>query len=301
MIVANRRHITKNFEFEVQFLAGDLEKKQLPYFFPSQFSNVRLGITYPQYDPSMLLHNGTILLCGGRMKKCYQLFRGNWMLHSTLNKSRVNYAVVSTQKAIFIFGGDHTRNTYEYLPKESTKWKWQIGKTEIPGGFQCGCAIAVKSEQEIWLIGDLFNGKRILQFNVNDHTFKVMPFQLIVDQIFLSRCALIPNSNKVMVIGQRPNSNGFKAQIIDIENGSVTMTGPLVNTKQDLYICQMDVLKINGEDRLAVFGIHRYLHTIELYNSQTNKWETTNKTFNGKQIGFGFLKIKLSDIIPELR
>ena len=311
MIVANRRHITKNFEFEVQFLAGDLEKKQLPYFFPSQFSNVRLGITYPQYDPSMLLHNGTILLCGGRMKKCYQLFRGNWMLHSTLNKSRVNYAVVSTQKAIFIFGGDHSRNTYEYLPKESTKWKWQIGKTEIPGGFQCGCAIAVKSEQEIWLIGDLFNGKRILQFNVNDHTFKVMPFKLIVDHIFLSRCALIPNTNKVMILDRM---RGFYAQIVDIENGSVNMTGPLMSTKQqDIFFRQMDVLKINGEDRLAVFGgLHRdwildpitpkeYLDTIELYNSQTNKWETTNKTFNGEQHGFGFLKIKLSDIIPELR
>ena len=29
--------------------------------------------------------------------------------------------------------------------------------------------------------------------------------------------------------------------------------------------------------------------------------EITNKTFNGKQRGYGFLKIKLSDIIPELR
>ena len=177
MIVANRRHNTKHVEFEVQFLAGALEKKQLPYFFPSQFSNVRLGRTYPQYDPSMLLHNGTILLCGGLMKKCYQLLRGDWMLHSTLNKKRLNYAVVSTQKAIFIFGGEHSRNTYEYLPKDSTKLKWLMGKTEIPGGFQGGCAIAVKSEQEIWLIGDLLNGKKILQFKVNDHTFKVMPTQ----------------------------------------------------------------------------------------------------------------------------
>ena len=314
MIVANRRHNTKHVQFEVQFLAGDLEKKQLPYFFPSQFSNVRLGITYPQYDPSMLLHNGTILLCGGRMKKCYQLFRGNWMLHSTLNKSRVNYAVVSTQKAIFIFGGDHSRNTYEYLPKESTKWKWQIGKTEIPGGFQCGCAIAVKSEQEIWLIGDLFDGKKILQFNVNDHTFKLMPTQLIVEIGPYSRCALIPNSNKLMIMGSTYGGNGNIAEIVDIENESVTMTGPLMNDRNDGWLMrlEMDVFKIDGEDRIAVFsGLHglrdqnriipEYLDTIELYNSHTNKWEPTNKTFNGKQRGYGFLKIKLSDIIPELR
>ena len=300
IIVAKRLLGQWHVEFEIQFLAGDLENKQLPHFFPKHYRNL-LGMNYPKKRPSMILHNGIILLCGGIMKQCYQLIRGAWQFHSILNESRLYHSAVSTQNAIFIFGGEDSRNTYEYLPKESTKCKWLMGKTEIPGGFEWGCAIAVKSEQEIWLIGGLHNRKRILQFNVNDHTFKVMPFQLIVDQIFLSRCALIPNSNKVMVIGQRPNSNGFKAQIIDIENGSVTMTGPLVNTKQDLYICQMDVLKINGEDRLAVFGIHRYLHTIELYNSQTNKWETTNKTFNGKQIGFGFLKIKLSDIIPELR
>ena len=293
-------------EFEVQFLAGDLENKQLPDLFPRQCKSL-LG---SRNRPSMLLHSGTILICGGGiMKQCYQLIRGAWQFHSILNESRLYHSAVSTQNAIFIFGGEDSRNTYEYLPKESSKWL--MGKAEIPGGFQGGCAIAVKSEQEIWLIGDHLNGKRILQFNVNDHTFKVMPFKLIVDHIFLSRCALIPNTNKVMILDRM---RGFYAQIVDIENGSVNMTGPLMSTKQhDIFFRQMDVLKINGEDRLAVFGgLHRdwildpitpkeYLDTIELYNSQTNKWETTNKTFNGEQHGFGFLKIKLSDIIPELR
>ena len=136
---------------------------------------------------------------------------------------------------------------------------------------------------------------------------------LIVGHIFLSRCVLIPNTNKVMILDRM---RGFNAQIVDIENGSVNMTGPLMSTKQqDIFFRQMDVLKINGEDRLAVFGgLHRdwildpitpkeYLDTIELYNSQTNKWETTNITFNEtkRRYGFGNLKIKLSDIIHELR
>ena len=165
------------------------------------------------------------------MKQCYQLFRSNWLLHSTLNKSRRRHSVVSTQNAIFIFGGEDSSNTYEYFPKESTKWL--MGKTEIPGrGFQFGCAIAVKSEQEIWLIGDLLNKKRILQFNVHDHTFKVMPFQLILGTHPFSKCALIPNSNKLMIVAQCFVSGGYVAQIVDIENESVTMTGPLMTTKK---------------------------------------------------------------------
>ena len=52
---------------------------------------------------------------------------------------------VTTQEATFIFGGGYSRTTYEYLPKDSIQWL--IGKTEISGR---GCAIVVKSGQEIW-------------------------------------------------------------------------------------------------------------------------------------------------------
>ena len=136
-----------------------------------------------------------------------------------------------------------------------------------------------------------------------------MPFQLIVDIRIFRRCALIPNSNKLMIMTW--SYTAPIAQVVDIENESVTMTGPLMTkTNGRLWTLQMDVIKINGEDRLAMFGaileptdslMLNYLDRIELYNSQTNKWETSDKTFNGKQRGFDFLKIKLSEIIPELR
>ena len=266
MIVAKSRERTEPVEFEVQFLAGDLENKQLPYYFPKQFSN-GLGVASHQSHPSLFLHNGTILLCGGVMKQCFQLSRGTWILHSTLNEYRTAHSAVSTQKAIFIFGGIHSRNTYEYRPKESTKLKWLKGKTEIPGGFHSGCAIAVKSEQEIWLIGGVWSEKRILQFNVNNHTFKVMPFQLIVDIRIFRRCALIPNSNKLMIMTW--SYTAPIAHVVDIENESVTMTDPLMTkTNGRLWTLQMDVIKINGEDKLATYvwccsRIHR-LNNAEL-------------------------------------
>ena len=60
-------------------------------------------------------------------------------------------------------------------------WKeWIMGKIEIPGGFEDGCAIAIKFDQEIWLIGGFRPGKRILSFDVESHTFKVLPFSAIL-------------------------------------------------------------------------------------------------------------------------
>ena len=120
---------------------GDLPKLKLP------------SLPESAHGSSMVLHNGTILFCGGRInpRQCFQLNQGTWKKHSTLGEKRYLSSAVSTQTATFLFGGTFSRTTYEYLPKDSTTW--QEGKIEIPRGFYHGCAIAVKSEQEIWLIG----------------------------------------------------------------------------------------------------------------------------------------------------
>ena len=104
----------------VDFLTGDLRIKQLP--------NLPKNID----GSSMVAHNGTIILCGGKNneKQCLQMDHGTWKDHSTLNEARVWHSAVTTQTATFIFGGTYSRTTYEYLPKDSTKWL--MGKTEIP-------------------------------------------------------------------------------------------------------------------------------------------------------------------------
>ena len=70
---------------------------------------------------------------------------------------RAWHSTVTTVTATFIFGGGYSDRTYEYLPKGSAKWL--MGKTEIPGGFRSGCAIAVKEQQEIWLFGAYYTEK----------------------------------------------------------------------------------------------------------------------------------------------
>ena len=250
---------------------------------------------------TMVMHNGSIL-CRGTyyLRKCFQLCRGLWREHSTLNKARIGHAAITTKVATFIFGGRYSSNNYEYLPKDSQTWI--MGKTIIPGeGFQGGCAIAVKSEQEIWLMGGNRNAKRIMTFNVNDHTFQVLPSELNMGRAG-SRCAFIPNTNKIMITGGYKLGFGLldSSELIDTEDGSVTMASPMY-TKRSLH--GMGVITVNGEDRLAVFGgmsDYTELDSVELYNTQTEEWETTNIKLPTPKSLFGFLSLNLRDVISKL-
>ena len=272
----------------VDFLTGDLSVKKLP--------------TLPQnIDGSkMVSHFGTILLCGGfgNSEKCLQLDHGTWKEHSTLNKERDLHSAVTTQTATFVFGGGYSNKTYEYLPKDSTTWL--MGNTEIPGGFIGDCAIAVKFEQEILLIGGYGTEKRILSFDVENHTFQVLPFQLNVGRWHL-RCAFIPNTNKIMITGGYSDGSLDSTEVLDTEDGSVTIASPM-NSKRTRQ--GMGVITINGNDRLAVFGgsDERTLHdSVELYNTETEKWEISDLKLSEARSSFSCLTVKFGDIISNLQ
>ena len=64
----------------------------------------------------------------------------------------------------------------------------------------------------------------------------------------------------------------------------------------------MGVVTINGEDRLAVFGGYdggTTLDSVELYNSETEKWEISDLKLNKARSGFSCLTVKLGDIISH--
>ena len=249
---------------------------------------------------SLVLHDGTILLCGGRnnMKNCLQLDHSTWKTHSVFNVARVGHSSVTTRNGTFLFGGTFSRKSFEYLPKGSNTWL--LGMTLIPGyGFNDGCAIAFKSEEEILLIGGFKTEKRILSFNVKDHTFRELPFRLNEGRIG-HRCAFIPNTTKVMITG------GFdlgSTEILDIEDESIVMASGL-NFKRRNH--GMGILTINGEDRLATFGgenrkAYMCLDNVEIYNPQTEEWETTDMKLERRRSDFGFLTVKLDSVLPGLQ
>ena len=120
------------------------------------------------------------------------------------------------------------------------------------------------------------------------------------------RCAFIPNTNKIMITGGhsggRNDNQGCldSTEILDTESRRVTMASPM-NFKRQNH--GMGVVTINGKEKLAVFGGRNgnsTLDSVELYNSQTGKWETTNIKLKEAKRDFGFLTVRLADVISCL-
>ena len=259
---------------------------------------------------SLVLHDRNILISGGRknLQKCLELRHGNWVEHSTLNEPRLDHSAVTTPTATFLFGGHESKTTYEYLPKDSTTW--HKGKTAIPINFVTGCAIDGKSNREVLLIGtsSFLNEHRILSFNVKNHTFNEMPFGLNVGR-FCHTCAFIPNTNKIMIAGGYKSFSNVETklfeeldstEILDVENGTVTMASPM-NSKRASH--GTGILTINGEDRLVVFGgscDKMKLDSIEIYNTETEKWEIADFKLKFPRNDFSAMTVKLSDVISYL-
>ena len=202
-------------------------------------------------------------------------------------------SVVTTANATYIFGGHNDPTRYEYLPIGSTTWN--EGKNQIPGGFNYGCAIAIKSDQEILLMGGLNKSHRILSFNTTDHTFEELPAQLKNSRLGGARCAFIPGTKKVIITG---GINTRSTEIFNTEDGSITWGNPMNYARIGHGI---GTFTMNDEDRLVVFGGGDY--RFEVYNPQNSRWEMTDLTLNESMNPygyFGYLSLRLGDILPKL-
>ena len=286
---------------DVILICGNTKKMECP------------DLPYENGHSSMVVHDGAILLCGGTdnslpkngVLRCLQLDQGAWLEHSTLNHGRVFASAVATSKATFIFGGTINSTTYEYLPKGSSTW--QLGITKIPDQFKFGFAIEVKSDQEIWLIGGRNTGRRILSFDIKEHTFRELPIQLMQNR-WAHQCAFIPGTNKLMINGgadQHHNRYEKRLQssteIITIfKDGRLehTMSAPMNVARLGHGI---GVITIDDEDKLAVFsgdGIPDI--QMEVFNTQMQTWEVTDKQ-DCIRSGFGYLSVKNGAILSKLR
>ena len=114
------------------------------------------------------------------------------------------------------------------------------------------------------------------------------------------RCAFIPNTNKIMITGGHDYSCLDSTEILDTEDGSVTIERPM-NFKRVGH--GMGVITINGDERIAVFGGYdgrNELESAELYNTHTEKWETSDFKLSKAKECFSFLDVKLGDILSNL-
>ena len=246
----------------------------------------------------MVMHNNLILLCGltTNLKDCFVLEKRSLSLHSTFNRGRYLAVPISTNSGTFIFGGLHDQTTFEYLPKDSTTWI--LGNNDIPEGIRDTCAIAINSDQEILLIGDInpsFN-RRILKFDVKNHTFEEMSTKLIIGRSG-HRCAYVPGTKKIIITGGYDCHDDMdftnSTEILDTENGTVTLGNPMNIRRADHGI---GILTVNDEDRLAVFAGRNFqnasLDSVETFNTKTQMWEMSDIKFDQGRFGFGFLSVK---------
>ena len=123
-----------------------------------------------------------------------------------------------------------------------------------------------------------------------------MPFQLNLGR-WGHRYAFIPNTSKVMITGGYSDGYLDSTEILDCEDGSVTMGSPM-NSKR--YMHGMGVVTINGENRVVVLGGFddgKDLDSVELYNTKTEKWEMADFKLSEAKWGFGFHTIKLGDVL----
>ena len=104
-----------------------------------------------------------------------------------------------------------------------------------------------------------------------------------------------------MITGGHDYSCLDSTEILDTEDGSVTIERPM-NFKRVGH--GMDVITINGDERIAVFGGYdgrNELDSVELYNTQTEKWEMADLKLSEAKFIFSFLTVKLGDILSKLQ
>ena len=248
----------------------------------------------------IFIHDGALMVCGGGTSKddghydgswkCFQLDNGTWKEHSTLQRRRGYSAIVTTDQGTFIFGGNEYSKSYEFLPIGSKMWMKGM-PSQLPGGIFDASPIEVKSKQEIWLIGGNPKRKRILSFDINSHTSKELPFELINEREYHA-CAFIPGTDKIIVTGGISDlKHQSSCEIIDTENGTVKMASDMNYRRCGHGI---GIISLNGEEKLAVFGgeyggVH---DSIELYNTKTQNWELPEDFgLNVPRADFGFVNI----------
>ena len=69
------------------------------------------------------MNNGDIVSCGGKSKICYILRNGKWFKHSTMNNVRTGAVGIQMPNGIYMFGGDKSPNTSEFLPNNTNIWQ----------------------------------------------------------------------------------------------------------------------------------------------------------------------------------
>ena len=241
--------------------------------------------------------NGEILACGGlnNEQKCLELKDNQWKEHSNLNKKRYRASAVSMKNGVYIFSGDKTKNTWEWLPDGENKW--QIGTCSIPNTFEEGCAVKINDE-EILLIGGWQTFKRVLKFNTTSQQF-----QSLGDVLNQGRAghACVLFNDKIIVSGGhiagRRLSSTETIDVHDLKTSHYAMDLIEPRAWHGLVVVHVN----NKPTVLAVGGFgpsYTRLDSIEMWNQTTEieSWTMTSKKLSEAKSSFGILSVPIGSL-----
>ena len=237
--------------------------------------------------------NDEILLCGGfrNKQKCLELKNNQWQEHSTLKNQRTFASAVSMPGGIYIFGGDLSITTWEWLPSGTNQW--QSGTTIIPGDrFEMGCAVKI-NDKDILLIGGHLTYKQVLKFNTNTKAFTNLG-DVLNQERSDHACALY--QDKVIITGGRRSDSS--TEIINLNDLTTAYTtGNFVQARygHGLVVVHVD----NKPTVLAVGGLgNGILDSIEMWNPTNETWTMTSMKLTEPKSNFGILSLPTHLLCP---
>ena len=202
------------------------------------------------------------------------------------------------KNGVYIFSGDKTKNTWEWLPDGENKW--QIGTCSIPNTFEEGCAVKINDE-EILLIGGWQTFKRVLKFNTITKSFTNLGD--VLKQVGKYGHACTRFEDKVIVTGGTKGypyfTDSASTEIIHINDLTTTYTtGSLVQARSypGLVVVHVEnkptVLAVGGSNDMNV------LDSIEMWNPINETWTMTSMKLSEPRFNFGILSLPTRSLCP---
>ena len=248
--------------------------------------------------PSLFLTSqNNILLCGGfhNEYECLEMKVNNWIHHSDLIEKRGKATSVTMAKGTFIFGGVHSRNTWEWLPSGNSTWV-QGGNIPDPG-FSSGCGVPI-STNEILLIGGVDSTDRILKFNVETNEWTEMDEKLYPPNYGHS-CLLFKNN--IIVSGGGVGYMIDLTLIMNKDSLTVSKTSNMIKKRREhgLVVAHYN----NQTTVLAIGGLTKFFNgetaSIEKWDPESEAWSIANDlTLSEARYSFGALSVPTRLLCP---
>ena len=231
-----------------------------------------------------------LLSCGGwaDLQTCYSLdvAGGVWRRHSSLTQERRKSTAITLPSGTYIFGGQYSRSTSDFLPTSSQTW--QVGPA-IPGwGFNAGvCGVKV-SPTEMLLVGGYDSSNQVTKYT-ESQGWQVMPS--LRQARHGHSCSLIGNT--VVVAGGMDSSHQLLAstEIIPLDTYQPRPGGDLLTARRDHSLVTVGgrhprILAMGGRD-----SGNTPLASIKEWDEDTEQWSLSPLTLNTPADAFGALAV----------